>query len=170
MHLGYHKEYQILILPFGGRAQIEGTLEGSEILAVPPHYPALLTHYTLPEECPQISFLLGLQPSQNFIQLGVLFLSCCPMGDMHFYQDLSSSDLHYFLQLLVIFDYGWVLSFSSLGSTHGCSIQDGLHCFQFKVSCNPAQSICYGIVSSFLILQLEVIFSQGTYPLGPSSI
>ena len=52
MHLGYHKEQQILILPIGGGAQIEGTLEGSDILAVSPHHLALLTCYTLPEECP----------------------------------------------------------------------------------------------------------------------
>ena len=57
MHLGYHEEQQILILPFGDGAQIEGTLEGSEVLAVSPHCLALFSHYTLHEECPQISFL-----------------------------------------------------------------------------------------------------------------
>ena len=88
MHLGYHKEEQILILPFGGGVQIEGTSEGSEILAVSPHHLALLAHYTLPKECPQISFLLRLQPLQNCIQLRVLFelfLSHCPIHDMHFH-------------------------------------------------------------------------------------
>ena len=85
MHLEYHKEQQILILPFGGEAQIEGTSEVSEILAVSPHHLALLTCYTLPKECPQISFLLRLQALQNCIQLEVLFLSHCPIGDMHFH-------------------------------------------------------------------------------------
>ena len=83
MHFGYHKEQQILILPFGGGVQIEGTLEGSEILAVSPHHLALFAHYTLHEECPKISLLLRLQPLQNCIQLGVLFLSHCPISDMH---------------------------------------------------------------------------------------
>ena len=85
MHLGYHEEQEILILPFGGGVQIESTSEGSEILVVSPHHLVLLTHYTLPKECPQICFLLRLQPLQNCIQLGVLFLSCCPINDMHFH-------------------------------------------------------------------------------------
>ena len=85
MHFGYNEEQQILILHFGGGVQIEGTSEVSEVLAVSPHHPALLNHYTLPEECPKISFLLRLQPLQNCIQLRVLFLSCCPISDMHFH-------------------------------------------------------------------------------------
>ena len=56
MHLGYDKEQQILILLFRGGVQIEGTLDGSEILAVSPHHLALFTPHTLPEECLQISF------------------------------------------------------------------------------------------------------------------
>ena len=168
--LMHHKEQQILILPFGGGAQIEGTSEGSEILVVSPHHLALLTHYTLPKECPQISFLLRLQPLQNCIQLGVLLLSCCPISDMHFHQDSPSGDPHFLLQLLIIFNDGWVLSFCSLGSTHSCSVQDGFHCFQFEASCNLAQSVWYCIVLSFLILQPKVIFSQGTHPSVPSSI
>ena len=35
-----------------GGVQIEGTLEGCEVLEVPPHHPALLTHYTLHKKCP----------------------------------------------------------------------------------------------------------------------
>ena len=67
MCFGYNEEQQILILPFGGGAQIEGTSEVSEVLAVSPHHLALLAHYTLPEECPQISCLLRLKPLQNCI-------------------------------------------------------------------------------------------------------
>ena len=78
MHFGYTKEQQILILPFGGGVQIEGASEGSEVLAVSPHHLALFACYTLPEECPQISFLLKLQPLQNCIQLGVLFFELLP--------------------------------------------------------------------------------------------
>ena len=73
MHLGYHEEQQILVLSFGGGVQIEGTSEGSEILAVSPHHLALLVCYTLPEECPQISFLLRLQPLQNSASSGSSF-------------------------------------------------------------------------------------------------
>ena len=82
--LGTTKSNRSSFSPFGGGAQIEGTSKGSEILVLSPHHLALLAHYTLPKECPQISFLLRLQPLQNCIQLGVLLLSCYPIGDMHF--------------------------------------------------------------------------------------
>ena len=52
VHFWYHKEQQILILPFWGGAQIKGTLEDSEILMISPHHLALLTQSVLPEECP----------------------------------------------------------------------------------------------------------------------
>ena len=37
---------------WGWSMQIESTLEGYEVLVVPPHHPALFAHYTLPEKCP----------------------------------------------------------------------------------------------------------------------
>ena len=83
--LGTMNNKQILILPFGSGAKIEDTSEESEVLVIPPHHLSLLAHYTLPEKCPQISFLPRPQPLQNCIQLRILFLSSCPIGDMHFY-------------------------------------------------------------------------------------
>ena len=49
-------------------------------------------------------------------------------------------------------------SFHSLGSTYGCSIQDGLHGLLPKTSGNLAQCICHCIISSFLVFQLEIEF------------
>ena len=43
VHLWHHKEQQILISPFWGRAQVEGTSEGSKILVISPYHLALLT-------------------------------------------------------------------------------------------------------------------------------
>ena len=42
VHLWHHQEQQILILPFWGRVQIEGTLEGGKILVISPYHLALL--------------------------------------------------------------------------------------------------------------------------------
>ena len=49
VHLWHHEEQQILILPFWGRVQVEGTLEGGKILMISPHHPALLTGSMLPQ-------------------------------------------------------------------------------------------------------------------------
>ena len=57
----------ILILPFGDGTQIEGILEDHEILTIPPHHSALFTGSMLPQECPQISLLLGHYPVQYSI-------------------------------------------------------------------------------------------------------
>ena len=67
VHLWHHKEQQILILPFWSGAYIEGASESGEILMISPYHLALLTQHMLPEECPQIGFLLRLQPLQNCI-------------------------------------------------------------------------------------------------------
>ena len=40
------------IFSFRGGAQIEGTLDGCEVLVVSPHHLALFAHYTLSEKCP----------------------------------------------------------------------------------------------------------------------
>ena len=52
VHLWHHKEQQILIFPFWGRVQVEGTLEGGKILAISPYHLGLLAQSMLPEECP----------------------------------------------------------------------------------------------------------------------
>ena len=52
VHFWHHEEKQILILPFWGGAQIEGALEGSEILTISPYHLALLTWSVLPKGCP----------------------------------------------------------------------------------------------------------------------
>ena len=49
------------------------------------------------------AFFLDPSHCRTVSSSGILFLSCCPIGDMHFYQDSPSSNLLFLFQPLVTF-------------------------------------------------------------------
>ena len=156
---------------------VKGILIECEFLPLPKDGHTLLHCSTIPQEMFEILYFMGGNPLHHHLKHGIFLFCSYPVGYMQVYACVSSPCLDYSFFNLPMYAFVGLsdcqlIDISPSYGSYGDPFQDGLHSFCAQLRCNMAQSICYSIVSSLLILDAKCESCQWLHPsmLGGISI